>query len=223
MKGSRYKVDLHTHSIISQDGGITASQYEKVLQSSDLDCIAITDHNETGFARVMHKKFGDKIIVGEEISTREGEIIGLFLNETIPGGLTVDEAIASIRHQGGLVYIPHPFEIFRRGLAKSVVERITKDIDIIEVFNGRGRFRGKQARALKFALTNNIPEAASSDAHSVSGLGFTASMLSGFPTEKNLKQLLDNAIFDKTYAPFYTFFYPMINKIRNNIVLLGER
>src|SRR6266576_5491693 len=109
MKGSRYKIDLHTHSIISQDGGITASQYEKILQAGVLDCIAITDHNETSFARIMHKKLGDRIIIGEEISTPEGEIIGLFLTETIPGGIRLDEAIASIKHQGGLVYLPHPF------------------------------------------------------------------------------------------------------------------
>src|SRR5215467_13245977 len=107
MKGARYTIDLHTHSIISQDGGITASQYEKVLQSGMLDCIAITDHNETSFARIMQKKLGDRIIVGEEIETTEGEIIGLYLHETIPGGISVDEAIASIKHQGGLVYVPH--------------------------------------------------------------------------------------------------------------------
>src|SRR5258708_35670555 len=104
MKGSRYRVDLHTHSIISQDGGLTAQQYEKILDSGILDCIAITDHNETSFARIMPKKLGDRIIIGEEISTREGEIIGLYLKETIPGGIELDEAIASIKHQRGLVY-----------------------------------------------------------------------------------------------------------------------
>ena len=103
MNGKRYKVDLHTHSIISQDGGITVGNTKKVLQSGLLDCIAITDHNETSFARIMQKKLGDHIIIGEEISTPEGEIIGLYLKETIPGGIGLDEAIASIKHQGGLV------------------------------------------------------------------------------------------------------------------------
>lgn len=143
MKGSRYVIDLHTHSIISYDGGIIATQYEKILQSGDVDCIAITDHNETSFARIMQKKLGDRIIIGEEIDTVEGEIIGLYLKETIPGGIGLDEAIASIKHQGGLVYLPHPYERFRKGLAHNSVERIVKDIDIVEVFNGRGRFGGK--------------------------------------------------------------------------------
>ena len=163
MKGSRYKVDLHTHSIISHDGGITAAQYEKILQSGALDCVAITDHNETSFGRILQKKLGDRIIIGEEISTTAGEIIGLFLKETIPGGISIDEAIASIKHQEGLVYIPHPFEKFRKGLQQSTMDRIVTDIDIIEVFNGRGRFRGKPARAEKFAQQNALVQAASSD------------------------------------------------------------
>src|SRR6266704_2205886 len=184
MKGSRYKIDLHTHSIISQDGGITAAQYEKLLQSGELDCIAITDHNETSFARIMHKKLGDRIIIGEEIDTFEG------------GGIGLDEAIASIKHQGGLVYLPHPYEKFRKGLRHSSVERIATDIDIVEVFNGRGRFRGKPTLAQQFALKNNLAQAASSDAHGWKAAGFTASDLTDFPTHKTLKNLLTTAILE---------------------------
>src|SRR6185437_1772474 len=184
MKGSRYRIDLHTHSIISQDGGITAAQYEKILQSGELDCIAITDHNETSFARIMQKKLGERIIIGEEISTPEGEIIGLYLQETIPGDIDLDEAVASIKYQGGLVYIPHPFERIRKGLKSSSMERIKSDIDIVEVFNGRGRFRGKPKLAQKFAQEYHFPQAASSDAHGSKGLGFTSSNLTDFPTHK---------------------------------------
>lgn len=222
MKGSRYVVDLHTHSIISYDGGIIASQYEKILQSGDIDCIAITDHNETSFARIMQKKMGDRIIIGEEITTVEGEIIGLYLKETIPGGIGLDEAIASIKHQGGLVYVPHPFERFRKGLAYNTVDRLAKDIDIVEVFNGRGRFRGKAELAQKFAQQNNIPQSSSSDAHGFRGLGYATSAIPAFPTQKTLKKLLSEAILDKTYAPFYTYFYPLFNKIKNSLVLAEE-
>lgn len=222
MKGSRYKVDLHTHSIISYDGGITASQYEKVIQGEDIDCIAITDHNETSFARIMQKKLGERIIVGEEIATNEGEIIGLYLKETIPGGISLEEAIASIKHQGGLVYVPHPFEHFRNGLQQDALERVADDIDIIEVFNGRGRFRGKSSMAMQFAAKHNLPQAAGSDAHALQGVGNTSNALTEFPTKKTLPTLLTTAILDKTYAPLYTFIYPTLNKIKNNIILLGE-
>jgi len=222
MKGSLYKIDLHTHSIISHDGGITASQYEKVLQTGVLDCIAITDHNETSFARIMQKKLGERVIIGEEITTTEGEIIGLYLQETIPGGIGIDEAVASIQHQGGLVYVPHPFETFRKGLRQMTMGKIATDIDIIETFNGRGRFRGKRALAEKFAVKNNLPQAASSDAHGVGALGPTSSLIPEFPTQKTLKKLLSNAILDKTYSPLYAFLYPFYNRIKNTIVLVGE-
>jgi predicted metal-dependent phosphoesterase TrpH len=222
MKNSRYRVDLHTHSIISQDGGITAAQYEKLLQSEGLDCVAITDHNETSFARIMQKKFGDRIIIGEEIDTPEGEVIGLYLQETIPGGIGLDEAVASIKHQHGLVYLPHPYEKFRKGLKHISIDRIASDIDIVEVFNARGRFRGKPTLAQQFALKHAIAQAASSDAHGWKGVGSATSDLSDFPTNKTLKNLLTTAVLEKKYAPFYTFLYPTINRIKNSVVLSGE-
>lgn len=165
---------------------------------------------------------GDRIIVGEEISTKDGEIIGLYLKETIPGGIGIDEAIASIKHQGGFVYVPHPFETFRKGLRQMTMDQIAEDIDIIETFNGRGRFRGKPALSEQFAINNNLPQAASSDAHGAGGLGHTSSTITEFPTQKTLKKLLSDAILDKTYAPFYTFFYPMYNRIKNTIILVRE-
>lgn len=217
------KIDLHTHSIISHDGGIASDEYELLLNSGKLDCIAITDHNETRFARNMHKKLGDRIIVGEEISTKEGEIIGLFLKETIPGGGSIDEAIANIKLQGGIVYLPHPFETFRKGIQQEVVDRIKGDIAIVEVWNGRGRFRGKPKQAEQFAIKNDLPQAASSDAHHRRGLGHTYSLISEMPTRTSLEKLLRNGGLEKKYAPFYTFFYPAIYRIKNKIVLTGEQ
>lgn len=116
---NKYKIDLHTHSIISHDGGLTAQQYTKLIESKMLDYIAITDHNETQFARIMQQKLGSKIIIGEEIATTEGEIIGLHLKQTIPKGMTPEETVRAIKQQNGLVYIPHPFEIFKRHAAAS--------------------------------------------------------------------------------------------------------
>src|SRR5581483_10428359 len=98
-----------------------------------------------------------------------------------------------------------------------VMTRIAFDIDIVEVFNGRGRFRGKPEMALQFAQKNSIPQAASSDAHGVNGLGHTSSELTEYPNRRTLTDLLTSAILDKTYAPFYTFFYPLLNRIKNNV------
>lgn len=215
----KYKIDLHSHSIISHDGGITAQDYERVLQSGKLDYIAVTDHNETRFARMLQNKLGDKIIIGEEIGTQQGEIIGLFLKETIPGGLSIEETVAQIKLQDGLVYIPHPFETFRKGVQEDSLQKIKKDIAIIEIFNGRGRFRGKPNLAAAFANENSLAKAASSDAHGVQGLGITYSWIDEKATKGSLVTLLKNPNLKTNYAPMYTFLFPLINRIKNKIVL----
>src|SRR5579859_2648799 len=97
----QYKIDLHTHSIVSYDGGIREDEYKKLLTNNVIDFVAITDHNEIRFALMMQRRYGEQIIVGEEIMTAEGEIIGLFLKERIEPGLPVEETIQAIRMQRG--------------------------------------------------------------------------------------------------------------------------
>lgn len=213
------KIDLHTHSIISPDGAgsIMQSDFETLLTSGKLDCIAITDHNETSLALHLHKKLGNKIIVGEEIMTRDGEMIGLFLTKTISPGLSAKETVKEIKKQGGLVYIPHPFETLRKGLQKNVLEQIIDEIDIFEVFNGRGLLRGKTKEATAFAMEHNLIGAASSDAHGLGGIGNTFSVLSNIPTSQTLKKLLQQGHLRRKYAPLWSYFYPVINIIKNKI------
>lgn len=213
------KIDLHTHSTISPDGAgsITASDFERLLKQGVLDCIAITDHNETSLAQIMHKKLGDKIIVGEEITSTDGEIVGLFLKKTIPPGLSAKQTIKAIREQSGLVYIPHPFEIFRKGLQKEVLETIINDIDILEVFNGRGRMRGKPKESEEFAKKYNLVKAASSDAHGFYGIGRTFSIIEKIPDKNSLKKLLSKGSLQKKHAPLWTYLYPLVNMIKNKL------
>lgn len=216
---NKFKVDLHTHSIISHDGGLTEAQYAHLIHARILDFIAITDHNETRFARIMQGKLGDKIIVGEEIKTSEGEIIGLFLQKTISAGLTPEETIKEIRAQGGLVYVPHPFETFRRGLQADPLKRIARDIDIVEIFNGRGRWRNKNQLAKAFVAQHQMTVAASSDAHCPLGIGKTYTMIRGIPMKKRLKKLLRQGDLRKEYAPLLAFLCPAINRIKNKVVV----
>lgn len=216
---THYKVDLHSHSIISHDGGISAEEYERMLTTGKLDVIAITDHNETSFARIMQKKHGDKIIIGEEITTTDGEIIGLYLQDTIPAHLNAVETVKRIKDQGGLVYIPHPFEIYRKGIQSVSLDLIKDEVDIVEVFNGRGIFRGKPKDALSFANLHQKSQAASGDAHCVRGMGYTYSIVKEFPEHKTLKQLLVRPELSKKYAPAYTLLCPLVNKIKNKIIL----
>jgi predicted metal-dependent phosphoesterase TrpH len=214
-----YKIDLHSHSIISYDGGITAEEYMRLLDNKIIDHIAITDHNETKFAKELAKKLGDKIIIGEEITSKDGEIIGLFLQETIPQGLTARQTVKQIHEQGALVYIPHPFEIFRHGLKIDILEQIKNEIDIIEVFNARSKWRGKSSAALKFAEKYKIATAASSDAHGQKGLGTSFSIISETPYAKTLPGLLKKGKLCKQFAPIITYLYPSINKIKHKYLL----
>lgn len=216
---NKYKIDLHTHSIISHDGGLTEAQYIELLENRILDFIAITDHNETSFARVMHSKLGNKIIVGEEIRSTEGEIIGLFLQKTISGGLTPEETIQAIKAQNGLVYVPHPFETVRQGLRATTLKRILRDIDIVEIFNGRGRFRNRDSITEQFTSQHQLTIAASSDSHCRFGIGKTYSMIRGEPVPKNLKKLLRKGDLNKDYAPLLSFLCPAINRIKNKVIV----
>jgi len=112
------------------------------------------------------------VIVAEEIMTPHGEIMGMFLKQTIPSGLSVDKTIAQIRSQGGLVCIPHPFDMLRQSALRSnILEEIAEQIDIIEVFNSRTLLPKNSAKALAFALKYGIPKSAGSDAHTLYEIG----------------------------------------------------
>lgn len=208
-----YRIDLHTHSIASRDGGITPAQYKKML-ASGLDYIAITDHNTISLARQLHSDLGDRIIVGEEISAIEGEIIGLYLTSEVPAGLSALQTVQIIKWQGGLVYIPHPFETVRKGLPKPVMETIANYIDIVETNNGRAVFQNKGSTAQAWAKKHHKPGAASSDAHGWYGWGKTYSIVSVVPSAKNLTALVTFADYHVGSPGVRGVLYPKINRLR---------
>lgn len=213
-----YKIDLHTHSTASRDGGITADQYRLMIEQKTLDYIAVTDHNRIHMAQELQKTLGDHIIVGEEINTQEGEIIGLFLSKAVPRDLPAREAAKAIKAQGGLVYIPHPFETVRRGIPQTTLDELMDVIDIIEVYNGRAVFQNKGPQATTAARLNNKPGAASSDAHGLKGLACAYSEIKDKPTAKNLPELLHTAHLTMRHPPLQTLLYPKVNRIRKGWV-----
>lgn len=186
-----YRLDLHTHSTASPDGGLSEKQYERAL-ASKLDVVAITDHNQVDFALAMHARLGKRIIVGEEIMTQQGEVIGLFLTEKVEPNQDIQSTIQDIQKQHGLVYIPHPFETVRKGISEECLDSITDYVDIIEGFNGRAVFQNRSKLALKKAQEYGFAIAASSDAHGVAGLG-THTVIKDFPTSKNLVSQLNQS------------------------------
>lgn len=211
-----YKVDLHTHSIASPDGGLGAAHYQKALDGL-LDYIAITDHNRIDYALLMQEELGNRIIVGEEIMTDKGEIIGLFLKKPVPPGLSVAQTVARIKEQDGLVYIPHPFETTRKGLHPSELEAIEGVVDIIEVCNGRAFAQNRSAQAVVWAKLNHKAGAASSDAHGYRGLGRTYTLVSQPPTRENLAKLVQAGTPLTDRPGLRALLYPKYHRLRKRL------
>ena len=215
------KVDLHTHSIASPDGSITIDQYRNILDKNKLDCIAITDHNRIDFALNTQSQLGaDKIIVGEEINTRQGEIIGLFLNTLVQPHQNIEDTIKQIKSQGGIVYIPHPFETVRSGVSREVLDRIKDSVDLVESANGRAFFQNLGPEAHAWAHIRRIPTLASSDAHRALAITKTYSVMSEIPTAENI------VILAKTARKFYgrpsmlDILAPKLNRLKKALKVL---
>lgn len=212
-----YKVDLHTHSVLSPDGGINETQYEKAISEGLLDCVAITDHNNVDFALHMQKLLGEHIIVGEEIMTTHGEIIGLFVKELVRPNLSPGETVKQIKKQGGVVYIPHPFETVRKGLHPGIVEDLSKQIDVMEIYNGRAFVQNRSTQAVVWAKLNHIPGAASSDAHGYRGLGSTYTRMAKIPTATTIADLLTEGTPIASKPNMRTLLYPKYHRLRKKI------
>lgn len=211
-----YKVDLHTHSLASPDGSLRPEAYQNMLARGGLDCIAVTDHNTIAMAQRLQKELGAaRIIVGEEIATLQGEVIGLYLTQAIPAYLSLAETIALIKEQGGLVYIPHPYETARSGIAPDMLDTVTSDVDIMEIHNGRAVFQNKSRLARQWAMRHTIAGAASSDAHGISGWGRSYSILHEMPTRETLIDLLRSAHYRQNYVGVRGVLYPKLNRLRN--------
>jgi predicted metal-dependent phosphoesterase TrpH len=170
------EVDLHMHTDHSGDCATPVDVLLQTARDRGLGAIAITDHNEVSGAleaRKIAEELGDiKVIVAEEVKTAEqGEVIGLFLEEKIPKGLTMAETIAEIRRQGGLVYVPHPFDRFHSVPDYEHLLDMVEEIDLLEVFNPRVALTAFNEEAARFAGKYRIVPAAGSDSHVAQGLG----------------------------------------------------
>ncbi|HET8626301.1 MAG TPA: PHP-associated domain-containing protein [Thermomicrobiales bacterium] len=165
------KLDLHMHTHHSRDCTIPTAEVIHLCRRRGLDGIAVTDHNTLagGLEAVALAPEGFTVIPGEEVKSSEGEIIGLFLNEEIPAGLSPEETAARIREQGGIVVVPHPFDPIRTSPLKTpALERLVAAglVDAIEVLNARMLLRGHNARGAAFAARAGLPGTAGSDGHS---------------------------------------------------------
>ena len=168
-------VDLHMHTDHSPDCATPVRTLLETARDQGLGAIAITDHNVVSGAleaREIAEEVGIKVIVAEEVKTAEqGEVIGLFIDEKIERGMTMAETIAEIRRQGGLVYVPHPFDRLHSVPDYEHLLDMVDEIDILEVFNPRVTLTAFNEEAERFATKYRLVPGAGSDSHVAQGLG----------------------------------------------------
>jgi predicted metal-dependent phosphoesterase TrpH len=172
--GGRLLVDLHNHTVHSYDARNRPDDYRRAYAAGRFDVLAITDHNTIAGALELRGAAPFPVIVGEEIDTADGELIGLFLTDPVPAGMAAVETAERIRAQGGLVYLQHPFYRVVRGRLRPGAREALRGrglIDIVESRNGGPFAAGANVRALAWARACGLPHAAASDAHVPAAIG----------------------------------------------------
>jgi predicted metal-dependent phosphoesterase TrpH len=201
----KIRLDLHVHSIYSFDSVIDPQGLADICARRGIAGVAVTDHDSLEGGLTFAAELPDLIIIpGEEIRSREGEIIGLFLSEEISPGLSALETMRLIHEQGGLVIIPHPFDYIKlKRMTWSRLEELRGEIDAIEVLNGKPRYWGANRRARSFADRFSIPATAGSDAHKNDHIGLVYTEMEEFsgPLEF-MASLKDANLCGKRYSPW---------------------
>ena len=199
-------VDLHMHTDHSPDCATPVDTLLETAKAVGLGAIAITDHNEiSGAHEARDRADGIKVIVAEEVKTADqGEVIGLFIEDKIERGMTLQETIAEIRRQGGLVYVPHPFDRMHSVPDYEHLLDVVSDIDAIEVFNPRVAVKAFNQEAARFAAKYRIVAGAGSDSHVAQGLGSVKIRMRDYDgPEEFLESLRDADIIQKKQSLLY--------------------
>ncbi|HEY2768913.1 MAG TPA: PHP domain-containing protein [Solirubrobacteraceae bacterium] len=190
-------MDMHMHTDHSHDCATPVEVLLATAHEQGLGAIAVTDHNEISGALAAHEQAQTarvKVVVGEEVKTAsQGEVIGLFLQERIPRGLSMAETVAEIKRQGGLVYVPHPFDRLHAVPDYEHLLPVLDDVDAIEVFNPRVAIGAFNEEAARFAAKYRIAAGAGSDSHVAQGLGSVRVRMRDFDGPQEFLQSLRDA------------------------------
>jgi hypothetical protein len=193
----KLRADFHSHSNYSRDSVIGPQAFVDNCVRKGVNCIAVTDHNEIEGAFVIEKLAREraegklKVVIGEEVKTAEGEIIGLFLKELVQRGMSPEDTIEAIHEQGGLAVIPHPYDIFRRSvLTDDAIERVKTSVDAIEGFNCRNILARHDQKARDTAAGVDKPITLGTDSHSPWEMGSASLEIDDFETPEELLRSL---------------------------------
>ncbi len=192
------RADFHLHTMWSGDCTTTPDELIGAVVASGLDVVFITDHHAIAGAAALTgplAELGRRVVVGEEVRAHDGELIGWFLTERVPQGLSTVETAQRIRDQGGLVYVPHPFDPMRRCLAEPALFDLIERglVDALEVHNAKTSLASLNRRATEVAADAGLAGAAGSDAHVPDALGAAYVELADFDGPDDLLAALATA------------------------------
>jgi predicted metal-dependent phosphoesterase TrpH len=218
------RVELHVHTHASHDSLMDPDQLIKKCDAIGIDRVAITDHDVIDTALEMKAKYPERVIVGEEIETSQGEILGYFMTEWVPGGLDPMETIKRLRSQGAVISIPHPFDSLRKPhFSLEQLESFIPCIDAVETFNARCISNAFNEQAKNFAKSQGLLETVGSDAHTFRELGKATLMMAEFFDAETLlvslrsaEQITDKSSFLVHFSSRFAKFYKKI-KLKENI------
>lgn len=201
------RADLHIHTEYSMDCDMSLDQVIERCLKKKLTCVAIADHGTIEGALKMQSLAPFKVIVAEEILTPHGEIMGMFLQETVPSGQSVARVLDAIKAQGGLVCIPHPYDNLRpSALGGKILAEIVDHVDLVEAFNSRDVLRRHSTQTKDFARQHDIPTSAGSDAHSLYEIGNAYVEMPEFESQDEfLQSLRQGKIVGRRSNPLHRF------------------
>lgn len=201
----RIKLDLHVHTHHSFDSRMTAEELGRACAERGLAGVAVTDHDAFAGAHEFREALPHLLVIpGEEVRSRQGEIIGLFLSEQVPPGLSAADTMREIRRQGGLVCLPHPFDLIKlhRLRARQILE-MREHIDCLEAVNGKPRWPAANRRAQEFAAAHGFPVTAGSDAHRAEDVGRVCLEMEEFGSPREFLANLRGAVLHGSrYSPW---------------------
>jgi len=182
------RLDMHMHTEYSRDSRVALADFAELARKAQLGAVCITDHDTIeGGLRLREMDTGLQVIVGEEITTADGELVGLYLEKRVAPGQSAERTIDLVHEQGGLAYVPHPFSRNRRRhLRRAVLETVAAKLDIVEVFNAREVASSSNVRALEFARQHSLPGGVGSDSHRAIEIGRAYVAIAPFVTPQEL-------------------------------------
>ena len=198
-----WRVEFHSHTCASRDGLARPEDVVRAARRRGLDRLFVTDHNTLAGARAAHALAPELVIVGEEILTTEGELLGWFVREEVPAGLPPLEAARRLQAQGAVIALAHPFDTWRQGFRADTLQQLLPYLDAVEGFNAHTRKPGANAEARQWAQTHHLPVVSGSDAHLAWEIGRAATALPPFDDAAGLRAALREARPSAKPAPWW--------------------